>query len=74
VRKGLLVVVGAYVAVAGGTRVAEALGARCCGCPEDCWCRRPGVSLFRWVFPWRHKLLEPETQGEVEHAAAGGLR
>lgn len=73
-KKGLLAVLGAYVAVAAGTRVAEALGARCCGCPEGCWCRRPGLSLFRWVFPWRHKLAEPETRGEVEYAAAGSRR
>jgi hypothetical protein len=25
-------------------------------CQEDCWCRRPGLSLFRWVFPLGHKL------------------
>ena len=69
-KKGLLVVAGAYVAVAAGTRVAEALGARCCGCPEGCWCRRPGSSLFRWVFPWRHKLADPEDPGPGEVDAA----
>lgn len=30
-----------------------------CGCLADCWCKRPGFSLFRWVFPFRHRLFEP---------------
>lgn len=25
-----------------------------CGCPHDCWCHRPGLSLFRWTFPVGH--------------------
>jgi hypothetical protein len=27
-----------------------------CGCAADCWCQRPVLSTFRWVFPWRHHL------------------
>jgi hypothetical protein len=55
VKRLLLVVVTGYVLVAAGNRVAEHLGAMRCGCAEDCWCRRPGLSLFRWVFPWGHR-------------------
>lgn len=51
----LVVVVAGYVLVAAGNRVAEHLGAMTCGCSQDCWCRRPGLSLFRWVFPWGHR-------------------
>ena len=54
-RRVLLLVVGGHVLVAAGNRVAEHLGARRCGCARDCWCKRPGLSLFRWVFPWRHR-------------------
>ena len=51
----MLVLVGGYVLVAAGNRVAEHFGARTCGCAQDCWCKRPGLSLFRWVFPWGHR-------------------
>ena len=27
-----------------------------CQCDDDCWCKQPGLSLFRWVFPFRHSL------------------
>jgi hypothetical protein len=46
---------GAYLLVAAGNRVAEHFGAMTCGCADDCWCRRTGLGLFRWVFPWRHQ-------------------
>jgi hypothetical protein len=32
----------------------EAAGVRVCGCDPDCWCKKPGLSLFRWVFPRYH--------------------
>ena len=38
-------------------RVSEAMGARECGCAPDCWCKRPVLSTFRWVFPFRHRPL-----------------
>lgn len=49
-----LLLVGGYLLVAAGNRVAEHFGAMTCGCSDDCWCHRRGLSLFRWVFPWRH--------------------
>ena len=54
-RRVLLAVAAGYLLVAAGNRVAEHLGAMTCGCADDCWCQRPGLSLFRWVFPWRHR-------------------
>lgn len=51
-RRALLVALGAYLLLAVGNKVAEAAGAMRCHCADDCWCRRPGLSLFRWVFPW----------------------
>lgn len=48
------VLAGAYLMAAVGTRVAEQLGVTACGCGDDCWCRRPGLSVFRWVFPRGH--------------------
>ncbi|MDP9329870.1 MAG: hypothetical protein M3P11_04420 [Actinomycetota bacterium] len=43
-----------YVLLALLGRAAEAVGMRTCGCAPDCWCKRPGLSLFRWVFPRFH--------------------
>ena len=53
-KRAVLVLVGAYLLIAVGNRTAEHFGAMRCGCAEDCWCRRRWLSLFRWVFPWRH--------------------
>lgn len=51
----VLILLSGYLLTAVGNKVAEAAGAMRCGCAEDCWCRSPGLSLFRWVFPWRHR-------------------
>lgn len=32
----------------------ERMGAVECGCRADCWCKQPGLSLFRWVVPIGH--------------------
>lgn len=53
-KRVILVVHGGYLLLAVGNKVAEAAGAMRCGCANDCWCKRPGLNLFRWVFPWRH--------------------
>jgi hypothetical protein len=47
------VIVG-YVAIAVFARAKEAAGLIRCDCYPDCWCRKPGLSLFRWVFPQFH--------------------
>lgn len=38
-------------------RFVEGMGAVECGCAGDCWCKRPVLSTFRWVFPWGHRGL-----------------
>jgi len=38
-----------------------------CKCSEDCWCRRPALSTFRWVFPFGHR-----TAVRVSHPASAG--
>jgi len=55
VKRLVIVVLGGYLLLAIGNKVAEAAGIRRCGCADDCWCRRPVLSLFRWVFPWPHR-------------------
>jgi hypothetical protein len=34
----------------------ERAGVYECACKPDCWCKRPGLSVFRWVFPRFHRL------------------
>jgi hypothetical protein len=43
-----------YVLFAVVGRVMEAAGLRTCECYPDCWCKKPGLSVFRWVFPRFH--------------------
>jgi hypothetical protein len=31
-----------------------------CGCTPECWCKRPGLNVFRWVFPRFHRLRSHE--------------
>jgi hypothetical protein len=60
VRRVLLALIGLYVLTALVTTAAEAAGiGRQCGCQLDCWCKRPGLRLFRWVAPIRHRSLDP---------------
>ena len=53
-RRVLLGLLRVYLLFALVGRFVEGMGAVTCGCPSDCWCKRPGLSLFRWVFPFRH--------------------
>lgn len=52
---GLLGLLGLYVMFAIIGRFVESMGAVECGCADDCWCKRPGLSTFRWVFPFGHR-------------------
>ena len=36
----------------------ESRGELQCRCDGDCWCKRPGLSLFRWVLPIGHSLRD----------------
>ncbi|MEP6658611.1 MAG: hypothetical protein ABJD24_01690 [Acidimicrobiales bacterium] len=44
-----------YVLFAIIGRFVEGMGAVECGCKPECWCKRPLLSTFRWVFPFRHQ-------------------
>lgn len=55
------VLIGGYALLAAGNRVAEHFGMRRCDCADDCWCRRTGPSLFRWVFPWGHRTAHSDS-------------
>jgi hypothetical protein len=49
---------GAYLLVALSVRLVEGLGGVRCECDQGCWCRRPVLSTFRWVFPYGHRSAE----------------
>ena len=50
----LLAVLGHYL---------EHLGVTQCGCAPECWCKRPGLSFFRWVIPWGHRFPAADSAG-----------
>jgi hypothetical protein len=52
------VVAAGYVGFALLGHLAERIGRLRCPCLPDCWCKRPGLSVFRWAFPYRHSLPE----------------
>lgn len=54
VRRMVAGLLGLYLLFAVIGRFVEHMGAVHCGCGADCWCHRPVLSTFRWVFPWRH--------------------
>ena len=57
VLKRLVVGVGSiYLLFAVIGRFVEGMGAVECGCSAECWCKRPVLSVFRWVFPYAHRI------------------
>lgn len=70
-RRAVLVLVGGYLLIATANRVAEHFGARRCSCAADCWCRRPGLSLFRWVFPLGHRSAHTANEKATLDATQG---
>jgi len=55
-RRTLVILGGAYLTAAAVGHVAEQTGRTRCDCRPECWCKRPGLSLFRWVFPVGHSI------------------
>ena len=37
----------------------EQTGSISCECSRDCWCKTPARSVFRWVFPFGHRIADP---------------
>jgi hypothetical protein len=63
--------VGLYLLAAIVTTLEEARGVKQCGCEPDCWCRKPGLRLFRWVTPKRkHHLVNPADKRMADDAKA----
>ncbi len=53
-RRILLAAVSLYLLFAVIGQFVERMGAVTCGCAPTCWCKRPVLSTFRWVFPLGH--------------------
>ena len=47
-------------------RFVEEMGAVSCGCRPDCWCKKPILSTFRWVFPYGHRLYSAEGKAALD--------
>jgi hypothetical protein len=65
-RRGLLPVISIYLLAALIGRVAESRGKTVCGCASDCWCKKPVLSAFRWVFPYLHRSLTPGEKAALD--------
>jgi hypothetical protein len=50
-KRMLVRAVSVYLLLAVVGRFVEGMGAVQCGCADECWCKRPVLSTFRWVFP-----------------------
>jgi hypothetical protein len=44
-----------YLVIALASKLLERMGVVRCECSDDCWCKHPGLSVFRWVFPRWHR-------------------
>jgi len=44
-----------YIAAGLYSLYREQTGELVCTCSEGCWCKRPGLNVFRWVFPYGHE-------------------
>jgi hypothetical protein len=45
----------AYTTLGLITRAQEDNGDRRCTCLPNCWCQRPLIGIYRWVFPFMHR-------------------
>jgi hypothetical protein len=57
-KRMLVRAVAVYLLLAVVGRFVEGMGAVQCGCADECWCKRPVLSTFRWVFPYGHRPAE----------------
>jgi hypothetical protein len=55
VRRALRLMVAGYVLAGLLGLTLERAGVYRCSCQPDCWCKRPGLNVFRWVFPRFHR-------------------
>lgn len=71
VRRFVASVMLGYLVLAAVSRGKEAVGLITCDCYPDCWCRKPGLNLFRWVFPRFHhnRGLEAWKKQQLDQSA-----
>ena len=55
VKRVILSLVVGYLILALIGRAREAAGVYRCERYPDCWCKKPALSMFRWVFPRFHR-------------------
>ncbi len=55
-KRALTLVVLGYVLAGFVSLGLKRAGVYKCACQPDCWCKRPGLNVFRWVFPRFHRL------------------
>ncbi len=55
-KKIVLTATATYMGLALLGLIREQRGAMTCACEQDCWCKRPPLALFRWVFPIGHRF------------------
>jgi hypothetical protein len=66
-RRVLVPVLALYLLAALIGRVSEKQGRSVCGCDPNCWCKKPVLSVFRWVFPFAHRGPSAEDKAALGH-------
>lgn len=67
-RRVLVPMLSAYLLAALIGRLSERQGRSVCGCGPECWCKKPVLSVFRWVFPFGHSGLSADDKAVMDHA------
>jgi hypothetical protein len=66
VRRIIVTALSLYLLFAVIGRFVEGMGAATCGCAPDCWCKKPVLSTFRWVFPYGHRGYSAEERAALK--------
>jgi hypothetical protein len=67
-RRILVPVLAVYLLAALIGRLGEKQGRNVCGCGPDCWCKKPVLSVFRWVFPFGHRGPSADDKAALHNA------
>ena len=67
-RRVLVPVLSMYLLAALIGRLSEKQRRSVCGCDPECWCKKPVLSVFRWVFPYGHSGPSAEEKPVSEQA------
>jgi hypothetical protein len=59
IRRTLVAAAALHLTAAAAGHARERAGRIARGCADDCWCKRPGLSTFRWAFPFGHRPRRP---------------